>query len=87
MKRSRLAGLNPSATALVANAVSVENIGSISAVWYSLKRYTMPDGKKYTEYQQAAVDSITWVYFLALKDGDGNNVEASLWDSSQMKTW
>lgn len=87
MKRSRLAGLNSNARALVAGAAATESIGSISAVWYSLKRYTMPDGRKFTEFQQAVANSITQVYFLALKDGDGNTVAESTWTDAEMKTW
>lgn len=87
MKRTRLAGLNPAARELVAHAVSVENVGSLSAVWHNLKRYTMRDGTIYSEYQQAVVNSITQVYFLALKDGNGQTVTTTLWTNAEMKTW
>ena len=87
MKRTRLAGLNPVARALIAQAVSVETIGSLSAVWHNLKRYTLPDGTTYTEFQQAVVNSITQVYFLALKDSNGQTVTTTVWTNAEMKTW
>jgi hypothetical protein len=87
MRRTRYAGLNDNARNLVAVAAKVETVGSLSAVFQSLKRYTMPDGTIYTEFQQAVVQSITEVYFVALKDKLGNNVEASLWTDAEMRTW
>lgn len=87
MKRTRLAGLNNVARELVAQASSVETVGSISAVWHNLKRYTLPDGTIFTEFQQAVVNSITQVYFIALKDGNGQTVQTTLWTNDEMKTW
>ena len=43
------------------NAGNVETVGTLSAVFQSLKRHTMPDGTRYTEYQQAGVESICQV--------------------------
>lgn len=87
MRRSKYAGMNPWAKSTVANAVKVENAGSLSAVWHTLKRYTMADGNVYTEYQQTVVESISDVYFTALHDQNGNKLPQSLWTDAEMKTW
>lgn len=87
MRRTRFAGLNSAAKDLVAGAASAETVGSLSAVWQPLKRYTMPDGSKYTEFLQDIVESISQVYFLALKDADGNDLADTLWTEAEMKTW
>jgi len=87
MRSSKYAGLNSWAKETVAKAVKVENVGSLSAVWHTLKRYTMPDGSVYTEYQQAVVESISDVYFTALHDQNGNKLQESLWTDKVMRTW
>lgn len=87
MRRTKYAGLNNRAKELVAAAVKTESVGNISALFYSLKRYTMPDGSIYTEYQQAVVESICQVYFTALRDKNGVIVESTLWEAAEMRTW
>ena len=69
------------------NAGNVETVGTLSAVFQSLKRHTMPDGTRYTEFQQAVVESICQVTFIALKDAHGNTVAETLWTGEEMKTW
>lgn len=51
---------------------------------YTLNRYTLPTGEVYEEYVQAEPWSSGPVFFLALKDGDGNVVEESLWDDEDI---
>lgn len=87
MRRSRYAGLNEHARELVKSATKTESIGNLSALFQTLKRYTLADGRVYTEYQQAVVQSITDVYFVALHDKQGNRIAESLWTEAEMKTW
>lgn len=87
MRRTKYAGLNLRAQSLVGCAVKSESVGSLSAVWQNLKRYTLPDGRVYTEVLQAVVESISQVYFVSLRDVNGNDVAVSLWTEAEMKTW
>ncbi len=87
MRRTKYAGLNNRAKEIVATATKIETVGTLSAVFQSLKRYTMPDGQIYVEFQQDIVQSICEVYFVALKDQSGNNVLTSLWTNDEIRTW
>lgn len=87
MRRSRYAGLNACAKQLVQTACKVEVVGSLSAVFEPLRRYTLPDGRVFTEYQQEVVQSITNVYFVSLHDREGNKPPEFLWTPAEMRTW
>jgi hypothetical protein len=51
---------------------------------YWLSRYTLPTGEVYEEFVQASPWSSGPVFFLALKDADGNEVEGSLWSDEDI---
>lgn len=87
MRRSKYAGLSERAKQVVASATKVENVGNLSAVFHSLKRYTMPDGTVYTEYLQDISQSISDVYFTSLHDQNGVKPAELLWRESEMRTW
>ena len=53
-------------------------------VQYNLHKYTLPDGRVYTEFVQAAPWSSGPMFFIALKDEDGNEVEESLWSQKDI---
>lgn len=87
MRRTKFAGLNPFARNLAATAVKVEKICNLSSVFEDLRRYTMPDGTVYNEYVQTVKESICQVYFIALRNADGNYVAESNWTDEEMSTW
>lgn len=66
----------------------VEHAGILRGVWTPkvavLHRYTMPDGKVYVEYVQAAPWSGGPCYFIALMDKHGKPVPESLWTEEEM---
>lgn len=61
----------------------VERAGGIRGEYKStvspLHRYTLPDGRSFTEYVQETPWCGGPCYFIALKDADGKPVEKSLW--------
>lgn len=59
-----------------------ETVGAIAGAYgqdMPLTRYTMPNGRVFTEYVQAAPWSSGPCYFIALRNERGNVVTQSLW--------
>jgi len=53
---------------------------------FGLYRYTLPNGKWYEEYVQAAPWSSGPLFYLALKDENGP-VKESLWSDEELEDW
>jgi hypothetical protein len=54
---------------------------------YPLYKYTLPNGKVYTEYVQHEPWSSGPCFFLALQDKSGKPVRKSLWSDKEMKKY
>lgn len=52
---------------------------------YELTEYTLPDGRVYSEYVQAEPWSSGPVFFLALKDENGNWIPESMWSEEEIE--
>ena len=83
-------GLNANASFLVGKATTTEKTEDFftgeRGEKYRLKRYTMPDERKYVEFLQAEQDSTEGqVFFLALKDEVTGDVDQdSLWSEEDV---
>ncbi len=72
-------------TALVAGVETIgEIVGAFSDCVAHLSRYTLPDGRVFDEFVQAEPWSSGPCYFIALKDGEGNEVAESLWSDEEI---
>lgn len=69
------------------NAVKIEPSGDTFEGFegpYYLSRYTLPDGRVFTEFLQAEPWSSGPMFFIALKDEEGNVVPESLWTDEEI---
>ncbi len=52
---------------------------------FKLYEYTLLDGRVFREYVQSAIFTTGPIYFIALRDSEGNVVQESLWSDSYIE--